>query len=288
MLSDLILEAENAIHCWVDSWGIDGVAVSFSGGKDSTVLLHIARSLYPDIPAVFSNTGLEFEEIVRFVKQTENVDIVRPKKPFHQVIKEYGWPVISKKVSRFVSDCQNSSDKNAATVNLRLTGMTRAGRQAPSQMLSKKWRKLIKAPFKCSDVCCGYLKKEPLERYFKESGRRPMVGVMRADSNRRDKLLQHTCNLYDQKHPISYPLRNWTDKDVWEYIRTYAVPYCSVYDKGEVRTGCVFCMFGIQYDKQRFVRLQTTSPKQYDYVVNTLGGKEVLRFLDIPYEEESV
>ena len=42
------------------------VCVSFSGGKDSTVLLHIARQLYPDIEAVFVDTGLEYPEIRAF------------------------------------------------------------------------------------------------------------------------------------------------------------------------------------------------------------------------------
>ena len=50
------------------------VFVSFSGGKDSTVLLHIARCLFPDIPALFLNTGLEYPDIVEFVKTFDNVD----------------------------------------------------------------------------------------------------------------------------------------------------------------------------------------------------------------------
>lgn len=45
------------IREWVKVWGTDGVYVSFSGGKDSTVLLHIVRELYPSIEAVFVDTG---------------------------------------------------------------------------------------------------------------------------------------------------------------------------------------------------------------------------------------
>lgn len=78
------------------------VCVSFSGGKDSTVLLHIARQLYPDISAVFSNTGLEYPEIQRFVKSIDNVDIVAPAMRFDQVISMYGYPLIGKEVAEAI------------------------------------------------------------------------------------------------------------------------------------------------------------------------------------------
>ena len=78
------------------------MCVSFSGGKDSTVLLHIARQLYPDIPAVFSNTGLEYSSIQRFVKTWDNVDIVVPKMNFMQVVSTYGYPLIGKEVAEAI------------------------------------------------------------------------------------------------------------------------------------------------------------------------------------------
>jgi hypothetical protein len=66
------------------------------------VLLHIAREMYPGIKAVFINTGLEYPEIVQFVKTFDNVDIIRPKMSFRQVIEKYGYPFISKEVSECV------------------------------------------------------------------------------------------------------------------------------------------------------------------------------------------
>lgn len=90
------------IREWVDRYGEDGVYVSFSGGKDSTVLLHIARQMYPNLKSVFVDTGLEYPEIRAFVKTFDNVDWIKPKMNFRQVIEKYGYPFISKEVSESV------------------------------------------------------------------------------------------------------------------------------------------------------------------------------------------
>ena len=78
------------------------VYVSFSGGKDSTVLLHIARKVFPDIKAVFSDTGLEYPEIREFARSFDNVDVVRPKMNFGQVISTYGYPLVGKEVAEAI------------------------------------------------------------------------------------------------------------------------------------------------------------------------------------------
>ena len=99
-----VMMTENRIHEWQLSseLGYKTGVVSFSGGKDSTVILHIARKLYPDIPAVFSNTWLEYPEIQKFVKQFDNVKIVQPKMRFDEVISKYGYPLIGKEVAEAI------------------------------------------------------------------------------------------------------------------------------------------------------------------------------------------
>lgn len=98
-LSIKILMTKERIREWVKEYGLDGVYVSFSGGKDSTVLLHMSREMYPNIKAVFVDTGLEYPEIRDFVKSFDNVDWLRPKMTFKQVIEKYGYPLITKEVS---------------------------------------------------------------------------------------------------------------------------------------------------------------------------------------------
>lgn len=101
-LENKIKMTKRRIHEWVDEFGIDGVYISFSGGKDSTVLLHMAREEFPEMKAAFVDTGLEYPEIRSFIKQFDNVDILKPKKTFKKIIQEYGYPFISKETSGII------------------------------------------------------------------------------------------------------------------------------------------------------------------------------------------
>lgn len=96
------------------------VYVSFSGGKDSTVLLHITRSMRTckDIVGVFSDTGLEYPEIRDFVEKQDNITWIRPKLTFKEVIEKYGYPIISKDQSKAIYDVRHGSEK---TKKARLT-----------------------------------------------------------------------------------------------------------------------------------------------------------------------
>lgn len=101
------------------------VVVSFSGGKDSTVLLHLVRQIYPDVRAVFSNTGLEYPEIQRFVKSFDNVDIVTPAMRFDQVISHYGYPLISKEVAEAIYYARRIRSQNGNVERERERAKTR-------------------------------------------------------------------------------------------------------------------------------------------------------------------
>lgn len=88
--------------------------VSFSGGKDSTVLLHLVRSVYPNTAAMFLDTGLEFPEITEFVKTKENITWVKPEMSFREVVTELGYPVGGKVLAGFVDGArrERESKKN--------------------------------------------------------------------------------------------------------------------------------------------------------------------------------
>lgn len=101
-LSVKIAMAKERIREWVKRFGEDHVYISFSGGKDSTVLLHIAREEYPDIPAVFVDVPTQYPELKEFALSFDNVTVIKPKISFMQVCEKYGFPLISKEVSERV------------------------------------------------------------------------------------------------------------------------------------------------------------------------------------------
>ena len=370
------------IREWVYEYGEDGVYVSFSGGKDSTVLLHIVRELFPNIPAVFCNTGLEYPEIVKFVKTFDNVEIIRPKLSFFKVCEKYGFPLISKEVSECVAGARKYLDyvltkmqdesasltdrqtdrqtdqsglirnsvsfaewensihvrsretirdrqirqivKYAASSGIhgggevrqfgKLTGLlatdgtlheelyrgsdsaerweemwggamphgdseqstessllktllmrgfetvidnlriqrlmginTLTGKVTMENIPSKEEQHLrdrsmfsceryqffLDAPFEISNQCCTVMKKEPMHRYQKETGRNPMTAEMASESRLRTQVwLNNGCNMFDLKNPKSTPMAFWTEQDVLLYIYENHIPIAPPY--GEI------------------------------------------------------
>lgn len=95
-----ILMTQQRIREWYNYWHGD-VYCSFSGGKDSTVLAHLVHDLYPKVPLVFANTGLEYPEIQAFARKM-GAEFVRPKMSFSEVISKYGYPIISKETAEAI------------------------------------------------------------------------------------------------------------------------------------------------------------------------------------------
>lgn len=232
---------------WYTAWN-GKCYVSFSGGKDSTVLAYLAARYLSsfrvppwELTLVFVNTGLEYPEIQHFAndyvawlqRQFTRIDVqlvrLRPKMNIRQVLTKYGYPVIGKKQARFIRDLQNAHGQNDATVNLYLTGYNREGVYCSTMKLADKWHYLKDAPFRISEQCCDVMKKAPAKRYEATSGCVPFTAMMASESQQREK--------------------------EWK------------------RTGCMFCAFGAHLEKgeNRFERMKHTHPKHYDFCI---GGGE--------------
>lgn len=264
------------------------VYVSFSGGKDSTALLHLARSIKGcgDIKGCFIDTGLEYPEIRDFVKTTPNVDWIKPKLNFKQVVEKYGYPIISKEQSKYIYDIRHGSEH---IKEIRTKGYIKNGKK--SFILSKKWRPMLDADFEISDRCCYVMKKATVRKYEKETGLKPMIGMMAAESRLRYQAYIGTnCNAFQAKHPVSHPIMFWNEQDILRYLTENKIEIASIYgeikqdDKGNYyttgvhRTGCMFCMYGVHLEghPNRFEKMKETHPKQYEYIMNKLNGQHIL------------
>ena len=293
---------ERRIYDWYDHWQGD-VYVSFSGGKDSTVLKHIVDNMGLNIPSVFINTGLEFPEIQKFAMSQPNVTTLRPKMMFNEVIKKYGYPLISKEVSQSIMEARSAGENGY--MYKKLFGQLQDENGEKSPYCTDKWSWLYDAPFDISHKCCFVMKKNPAKKYEKETNRKPILATMASESRLRySRWLINGCNAFDTKRPTSTPMAFWTEQDVLHYLKEKNVPYCSVYGdikiktgeedfEGQVtfgdyindysncelettgvkRTGCMFCMFGCHLEKEpnRFQQIKETHPRQYEYCI---GGGE--------------
>ena len=303
------------IRQWVNEFCEDGVYISFSGGKDSMVLSHLVDRVFPgnQIPRLFVNTGLEFPEIVQFVKKEPRAVIVRPQMNFKQIIQRWGYPMISKQASKCISEAKNGGK----TGTNKLKGIN--GYEHSKYSLVK-WNAFLRddSP-KVSSYCCNIMKKQPAHRYDKETGRVPMTAEQARESQQREQQwMNHGCNGFDLKHPKSTPMAFWTENDVLQYIKENGIQIASVYGDivadtrnenvaygqmriedflggecklrttGCTRTGCMFCGYGCHLEKPgegRFLRMKHTHPKLYEYIMKPwsdggLGYKEVIDWIN--------
>lgn len=304
---------------WYEEFG-DDVYFSYSGGKDSTVLLEMVAEFCKEygytLYVVFCDTGLEYPEIRKFAEQNarriaEKYGIkmqfvrLKPDMIFRDVIIEYGYPIISKEVSKIIYGARHSKDKKQSYIN-KLKGLNPDGSYSEYKQQYKKYEILLQAPFEISNRCCVKMKEQPAMRYEAETGKKPIVATMADESKQRlDGWCKTGCNAFDSDRPMSKPISFWTEQDILTMILSENVEIASVYGKvvkdyekmGQIegqmdlglfgypmgdtplkttgcsRTGCIFCGYGCHLDGEptRFQRLQITHPKLYEYCI---GGGE--------------
>lgn len=272
-LSQKIAITQARIIEWFQFWE-GNVYLSFSGGKDSTVLLDIIiktlKAIDPtfELPVVFSNTGLEYPEIQKFAR-SKNATFVTPKMNFIEVIKTYGYPLISKEVANAIyyarrikpydsgaaCDTHTHTHQNEVTKKQPESGtncLTNASTHivqkdtmrkklmgtlgssdcsTKSKFNKKKWLPLAQElPALISHKCCDVMKKSPIGIYQRATHNKPYLGTMAEESvMRRQAWIRTGCNAFEGKKPSSQPLSFWTEQDILEYIRTYNIEICSVY-----------------------------------------------------------
>lgn len=271
--------------------------VSFSGGKDSTVLLDLCRVLDKNIKAVFFNTGMEYPDIIYHVrklqKQGYNIDIRKPSARPKDIWEKTGFPLVSKEQSHKLFYM-----KNDPTCKTALLGF--ADPKKSMHAVSLCWRFLINEKFDCNNKCCDILKKAPSHKYQKETGLFPIVGTMASESLLRKEqyILRGGCNSFESGKIFSTPLSIWLEDDVWSYINDRNLKIPDIYYKGVKRTGCVCCGFGAHLDPYRYDALYLLYPKLYaqmmSYENNGVLFREAIRkvlmvnHLELPDERKQL
>lgn len=276
------------------------IYVSFSGGKDSTVLLDLVRRVFPDAPAVFIDTGLEFPEVRDFVKSVGNVTWLKPDMNFRKVIETYGYPLISKEVSQKIYEARRNPN---SVVARRFSPDNEYFTKYDGRYSMARYNWLKDSNIPISHLCCEIMKKRPAKKYETKTKQHPITGIMAWESSlRKTNWYRHGCNAFEGKRPKSNPLSFWTEQDILEYIYKNDLNYASIYGDivlgnngyyttGRDRTGCLWCPLGSQTEKEpnRFQRLKETHPKLWEYCMKPwndggLGMREVLEFIGVKVE----
>lgn len=280
-----IIQTKHLIREAITTFGEDHCYVSYSGGKDSTVLSHITKQMYPNILHLFANTTNEYPETLKHIQWEINenhtniitvypIDSKGEMWNFKKVVERYGYPMFSKRVSNAIRTYQHAK-----------TNRTKQNSIDYIKRNFTKYKDYIELPI--SDKCCDKLKKEPLRRKAKELGMDCVIlGILASESYQREKdWLEYGCNVfYKLKDNQCKPLSFWTDEDISEYIDKYQVKISDLYNMGYTRNGCMYCGFGVHLEPaetNRFKKLKETHPMQYAYFVNNFG--DLMIEFDVSY-----
>lgn len=280
------------------------------GGIDSiTLALFLWERIDKEIPAV-SVSVLEdksVQEVHHQLAARGNFVFLTPSKSKVEVIRQYGYPVISKDVADKIELIQNPTEDNATVRNAIITGQTgRQGgyRYSQHMRLADRWQQLFveqQSPFKVSGKCCYYMKEKPCDAYSRQTGRKVFMALMASEGGRRAKALaQHGCNYYGKTVTRSCPFAIFSRQDILRLAIEMKTPVPTIY--GEIkrradgtlettrarRTGCTMCGFGIHMEARphRFDRLHQDNPKEWGFWMYEMGWGKVLNYIGIEWENQ--
>ncbi len=285
--------------------------VGWSGGKDSTVLLHLVLQQAPDINVIYIDTGVEFPETRVFVNRIvrewniTNFHVAKPKKgeTFWEVAKQYGWPLLGKEQSENIETARRrmkrlieNGDLEQLDHRIPMNNNDSDGYNGDNpdallqesgsfDKLSDMERVLVGYDVDISTRCCEYLKERPTKLIEKElEADCKILGIMASESRRRSLLwIDHgeyylVKNYFGENKGMwkALPLAIWTEEDIWKYHELYNIPHSSLYDMGHDRNGCWTCGMGVRFGQ--FKRLRQSHPKLFKHLMTrTEMGRELLR-----------
>ena len=244
--------------------------ISFSGGKDSTILHYLIDMALPNnrIPRVFINTGIEYNYIVDFVKELAAKDdrfiILNPTIAIKPMLEKYGYPFKSKQHSYNLAIYWRNKDKKEYNLSLkRYLGIIESNTlfRCPIQL---QYQFTPEFKIKCSDSCCKKMKKEPIKKWQKENNKTiTLTGMRKEEGGQRASL--KGCIVTDKdKNVIKFHPLLVVDEDFenW-FIEKNNIKLCKLYYEpfNFKRTGCKGCPFSLDLQEQLTI-METYLPNE--------------------------
>lgn len=252
----LLFDRLNVIKDTINKYGEENFYLSFSGGKDSTILHYLIDMALPNnrIPRVFINTGIEYNDIVKFVKELASKDdrfvILKPTKPIKQVLEKYGYPFKSKEHSLYVSVYQNKGTESKTIQRYLNPSKKRQSFGCPS-ILKYQFEKDFN--IKISNQCCYKLKKEPVNKWAKQNNKSIVItGMRKVEGGTRKNL---DCIITKNGKAVKFhPLAVVDDEWENEFIKRNNIQLCKLYYPpfNFDRTGCKGCPFALKLQEQLY------------------------------------
>ncbi len=232
---------------------ISEITISFSGGKDSTVLFHLVNEVHKEIKSKFYlvpayAAEITFPSTIKFIKETvdnfrkdnskiKELLMVPPKMPWNEILNQKGYPIFSKQISLQLNRIRNAKTKT--NLVKWAFGIFSDNKGTAKYKLSKnrlflldnhmiiQWPKInneLKQYFTkydnyyfYSEKCCDFVKGG-----LKHDKRPSFIGTMANESEMRKKSwIENGCNITNKRIMKSRPLSIWTEKDVWNYIKEF-------------------------------------------------------------------
>lgn len=258
---------------WCEQNNYSEVLISFSGGKDSTVLLDLVVNVHKKInsklflvPAYAIE--ITFPTTIKFIRETvsfyqekcsylKNPLFVKPKKAWNEILKEKGYPIFSKQISVVLNRLKRSKTKTE--LSQIAFGIKPSARYKLSYhrlfLLDSEMTYFLdennqRIDYYFSEKCCDYVKGG-----LKHDKRPSFIGTMANESLlRKQSWIKHGCNIFNKTHPMSRPLSLWNAKDVWTYVKKFNLKINDAYGYDSnshnidelrfSRLGCTSCPLG--------------------------------------------
>lgn len=222
---------------------LNNAYISFSGGKDSVVLSHLIDIALPgnDIPRVFANTGIEYLDMVRFVKSIASTDkrfvILNQTRNIKNTLNDYGYPFKSKEHSLRVYVFHHGSTANS--IKYYIDYSIKKGFKCPKILLYQ----FSDTFYNYSNKCCYKLKKDLVHAWQIKNHFKICITGMRSSEGGARKNLSCLTNNGKKFHPLIVVSDDWES----EFIRRYDIKLCKLYYApfNFKRTGCKGCPFNL-------------------------------------------